>query len=127
MLSLDVAASTTTDSGYEVTVKGGRERTGIDALHWAARGADLGAGEILLNSIEADGTKEGFDLPLITAIRDAVNVPVIASGGAGKAEHFAPAVRAGADAVLAASIFHTGQVSIREVKGALSEEGVTVR
>lgn len=127
VLSLDVAASTATDSGYEVTVKGGRERTGIDALDWAVRGAALGAGEILLNSIEADGTKAGFDLPLIMAIRDAVSVPVIASGGAGTAEDFAPAVRAGADAVLAASIFHTAQVSIHEVKHALSEEGVTVR
>lgn len=127
VLSLDVAASNATESGYEVTVRGGRERTGIDAIAWAVRGAELGAGEVLLNSIEADGTKEGFDLPLISAVRASVNIPIIASGGAGAPEHFGPAVQAGADAVLAASIFHSGLVSISEVKSALAAEGVPIR
>lgn len=127
VLSLDVAASDTTPSGYEVTVRGGRERTGIDALEWAVRGAELGAGEILLNSINADGMQTGFDIALIEAVRAEVSVPLIASGGAGAAEHFPPAVRAGADAVLAASIFHRQLVSIAEVKSALVAEGLVVR
>ncbi|NUQ89604.1 MAG: imidazole glycerol phosphate synthase subunit HisF, partial [Glycomyces artemisiae] len=103
VLSADVASGADTDSGWEVTTHGGRRRTGIDAVEWCARAAGLGAGEILLNSIDADGTKAGFDLPLIAAVRAAVDVPLIASGGAGAAAHFPPAVAAGADAVLAAS------------------------
>ncbi|MGO1405257.1 imidazole glycerol phosphate synthase subunit HisF [Agrococcus casei] len=128
VLSLDVAGGAETDSGWEVTVRGGRERTGIDALEWAERCASLGAGEILLNSIDADGTREGFDIPLTRAVRDRVSIPVIASGGAGSAADFAPAVtEGGADAMLAASIFHSGQVSIAEVKTALAAAGVEVR
>jgi cyclase len=117
----------TTDSGWEVTTHGGRRSTGIDALGWAVRAAHLGAGEILLNSMDADGTKDGYDLDLIRAVRAAVTVPVIASGGAGRLEHFAPAVDAGADAVLAASVFHFGDLTIGEVKKALAAAGHAVR
>jgi cyclase len=116
-----------TDSGFEVTTHGGRRGTGIDAVGWAAQAAELGAGEILLNSMDADGTRDGFDVRLIELVRSAVSVPVIASGGAGAAAHFPPAVAAGADAVLAASVFHFQQVSIAEVKAALAAAGVTVR
>ncbi len=116
-----------TPSGFEVTTHGGRRSTGIDAVEWAARAADLGAGEILLNSMDADGTRRGFDLPLIRLVRAAVHVPVIASGGAGAVEHFLPAVTAGADAVLAASVFHFGDLTIGAVKQALRTGGVTVR
>jgi len=116
-----------TESGWEVTTHGGSRSAGIDALEWARRGAELGVGEILLNSMDGDGTKTGFDLPLIEAVRAVVDVPVIASGGAGSAEHFAPAVRAGADAVLAASIFHFGEVTIGEVKNAMAGDGLVVR
>ena len=101
--------------------------TGIDAVEWAARGAELGVGEILLNSMDADGTRAGFDLPMLRAVRAAVTVPVIASGGAGAAEHFAPAVVAGADAVLAASVFHFRQLTIGQVKAAMAAAGITVR
>ncbi|WP_200174080.1 imidazole glycerol phosphate synthase subunit HisF [Tomitella cavernea] len=116
-----------TASGWEVTTHGGSRSAGVDAIEWARRGAELGVGEILLNSMDGDGTKNGFDLPLIEAVRAVVHVPVIASGGAGKAAHCAPAVRAGADAVLAASIFHFGEVSIAEVKSAMAAEGLVVR
>ncbi len=116
-----------TPSGYEVTTHGGRRGTGIDALQWAERGAALGVGEILLNSMDADGTKNGFDLEMIARVRARVHVPVIASGGAGAVEHFAPAVAVGADAVLAASVFHFGVLRIGEVKDALRREGVEVR
>jgi cyclase len=118
---------TSTPSGFEVTTHGGRQGTGIDAIEWAIRGAELGVGEILLNSMDADGTKDGFDLELISLVRKAVSIPVIASGGAGKASDFAPAVQAGADAVLAASVFHFGTVSIAEVKQALAAAQLTVR
>jgi cyclase len=114
-------------SGFEVTTHGGRRGTGIDAIEWAARGVALGVGEILLNSMDADGTKAGFDLELIEAVRVAVDVPVIASGGAGELAHFAPAVAAGADAVLAASVFHFGQLRIAEVKDVLRAAGRPVR
>ncbi|GAC83331.1 imidazole glycerol phosphate synthase subunit HisF [Gordonia paraffinivorans] len=116
-----------TPSGWEVTTHGGRKGTGIDAIEWARRGQDLGVGEILLNSMDADGTKQGFDLRMLRAVREAVSVPVIASGGAGKVSDFAPAVKAGADAVLAASVFHFGELTIAEVKEAMREEGITVR
>jgi imidazole glycerol-phosphate synthase subunit HisF len=116
-----------TQSGFEVTTHGGRHGTGIDAVDWASRAADLGAGEILLNSMDADGTKDGYDLELIRLVRRAVSVPVIASGGAGKLADFAPAVAAGADAVLAASVFHFGELTIGAVKDALRAEGVEVR
>lgn len=114
-------------SGLEVTTHGGTKSAGIDAIEWARTGQDLGVGEILLNSMDGDGTKEGFDLELLRLVREAVSIPVIASGGAGKAEHFPPAVEAGADAVLAASIFHFGEVSIAEVKEALKAAGQEVR
>ena len=116
-----------TPSGWEVTTHGGRQGTGIDAIEWARRGAELGVGEILLNSMDADGTKAGFDLPMLRAVRAAVTVPVIASGGAGALGDFAPAVRAGADAVLAASVFHFGELTIGQVKAAMAAEGITVR
>lgn len=116
-----------TPSGWEVTTHGGKRGTGIDAIEWAVRGAELGVGEILLNSMDADGTKAGFDLPMIKAVRTAVRIPVIASGGAGEVAHFAPAVEAGADAVLAASVFHFGDMTIGEVKSAMRAEGITVR
>ena len=114
-------------SGFEVTTHGGRRGTGIDAVAWAARAVRLGVGEILLNSMDADGTKSGFDLEMIRAVRAAVTVPVIASGGAGELAHFAPAVGAGADAVLAASVFHFGQLAIGDVKAALRAAGHCVR
>ncbi|NJC69825.1 imidazole glycerol phosphate synthase subunit HisF [Planosporangium thailandense] len=126
-LSLDVRRSAEQPSGFEVTTHGGRRGAGLDAVEWAARAAELGAGEILLNSMDRDGTKDGFDLPLIGAVRAAVDIPVIASGGAGAVEHFPPAVSAGADAVLAASVFHFGQLSIAEVKTALRADGHPVR
>ncbi len=127
VLSLDARRAAGTDSGFEVTTHGGRKSAGLDAVAWAIRAAELGAGEILLNSMDADGTREGFDLPLIEQVRAAVDIPVIASGGAGAVEHFAPAVTAGADAVLAASVFHFGTLRIREVKQALSSAGLPVR
>ncbi|MGH3240189.1 MAG: imidazole glycerol phosphate synthase subunit HisF [Spirillospora sp.] len=127
VLSVDARRAAGTKSGFEVTTHGGRTGTGIDAVEWARRGQDLGVGEILLNSMDADGTKEGFDLEMLRRVRAAVTVPVIASGGAGKVEHFAPAVAAGADAVLAASVFHFGELTISEVKSALREAGDPVR
>jgi cyclase len=116
-----------TDSGFEVTTHGGRRSTGIDAVKWAIEGTKRGAGEILLNSMDADGTKEGYDLELIAMVRREVSVPIIASGGAGKLEDFVPAVVAGADAVLAASVFHFGQLRIDEVKKALADADYPVR
>ena len=119
--------STGTASGFEVTTHGGRQSAGIDAVEWAIRAAELGAGEILLNSMDADGTRDGFDLEMLRAVRAEVSIPVIASGGAGAADHFAPAVEAGADAVLAASVFHFGTLRIGEVKTALAGAGYPVR
>jgi cyclase len=130
VLSVDarrVSGGTATASGYEVTTHGGREGTGIDAVEWARRGEELGVGEILLNSMDADGTKDGYDLEMLTAVRDAVTLPLIASGGAGAVAHFAPAVAVGANAVLAASVFHFGVLSIGEVKAALRAGGYPVR
>ena len=127
VLSVDARRGGGTPSGFEVTTHGGRQGTGIDAVAWAARAADLGAGEILLNSMDADGTRDGYDLPLIELVRSAVTVPVIASGGAGKLADFAPAVAAGADAVLAASVFHFGELTIGQVKDDLRAVGVEVR
>jgi len=126
VLSVD-ARRAATPSGFEVTTHGGREGTGIDAVEWAARGQELGVGEILLNSMDADGTRNGFDLELIKLVRAVVDVPLIASGGAGAVDHFPPAVSAGADAVLAASVFHFGQLRIGEVKDGLRAAGVVVR
>ena len=113
--------------GFEVTTHGGRQGTGLDAVAWCARAAELGAGEILLNSMDADGTKDGFDLELIEAVRREVSVPLIASGGAGVVTDFGPAVEAGADAVLAASVFHFGELTIGQVKDALRSRGLPVR
>jgi imidazole glycerol-phosphate synthase subunit HisF len=126
VLSVD-ARRVSGGASFEVTTHGGRRGTGIDAVQWAARGAELGVGEILLNSMDADGTKSGFDLELIEAVRAVVDVPIIASGGAGELDHFGPAVAAGADAVLAASVFHFGQLRIGAVKDALRAAGCPVR
>jgi len=127
VLSVDARRAAGTDSGFEVTTHGGRRSAGLDAVAWAARAAELGAGEILLNSMDADGTQDGFDLELIRAVRREVSIPVVASGGAGAVEHFPPAVEAGADAVLAASVFHFGTLRIGEVKQTLVGAGHPVR
>lgn len=127
VLSLDIKRSERTESGFVVTTHGGRTETDLDALAWARQAIDLGVGELLVNSIDADGTKQGFDLELIRAVRELSTVPVIASGGAGAAAHFPPAITAGADAVLAASVFHNGELSIGDVKAALAAEGLPVR
>lgn len=116
-----------TPSGFEVTTHGGRKSAGLDAIEWAVRAAELGAGEILLNAMDADGTTDGFDLELIRAVRREVSIPVIASGGAGAVEHFPPAVDAGADAVLAATVFHFGTLRIGDVKAGLAAAGHPVR
>jgi imidazole glycerol-phosphate synthase subunit HisF len=127
VLSVDARRAPGTDSGFEVTTHGGRRSAGLDALTWAVRGAELGAGEVLLNSMDADGTRDGFDLELVRLLREAVSVPLVASGGAGLVEHFPPAVTAGADAVLAATVFHFGTLRIADVKQALAAEGHPVR
>jgi cyclase len=127
VLSLDITRSLDSSSGFVVTTHGGRELTNIDALEWATEAINRGAGELLVNSIDADGTKDGFDIELISAIRSISPVPVIASGGAGSAGDFAPAFLAGADAALAASIFHTKAVTIGEVKSELHKDGFEVR
>ncbi len=127
VLSLDVTRDPRARSGFIVTTHGGRERTDVDAVAWAREAMERGAGELLVNSIDADGTKEGFDLELTAAISEIATVPVIASGGAGELDHFAPALRAGADAVLAASVFHTAYLTVGEVKDAVRAEGMMVR
>jgi cyclase len=127
VLSVDARRAEGTDSGFEVTTHGGRKSAGLDAVGWAKRAAELGAGEILLNAMDADGTQDGFDLELIAAVRREVTVPVIASGGAGRPEHFPPAVEAGADAVLAATVFHFGTLRIADVKATLAAAGHPVR
>jgi imidazole glycerol-phosphate synthase subunit HisF len=127
VLSVDARRAEGPASGWEVTTHGGRRGTGIDAVEWAQRGQDFGVGEILLNSMDADGTRDGYDLPMIAAVRAVTSVPLIASGGAGALEHFALAVAAGADAVLAASVFHFGTLRIGAVKDALRAAGHTVR
>ncbi|MDJ1135294.1 imidazole glycerol phosphate synthase subunit HisF [Streptomyces iconiensis] len=127
VLVLSVDARRTSDGSFEVTTHGGRRSAGIDAVEWAHRAAELGAGEILLNSMDADGTKDGYDTEMIAAVRRHVSLPVIASGGAGGTGHFPPAVEAGADAVLAASVFHFGDLRIGEVKSTLRAAGHPVR
>jgi cyclase len=127
VLSLDVKRSERTDSGFVVTTHGGRTETDLDALVWARQAIELGAGELLVNSIDADGTKAGFDLEMITIMRELSSVPVIASGGAGRVEDFPPAIAAGADAVLAASVFHSGDLTIGDVKRELADAGMVVR
>ncbi len=126
VLSVDVRRADT-ESGFEATTHGGRQSSGRDALEWITEAVERGAGEVLLNSMDADGTKNGYDLDLIHVVRERVGVPVIASGGAGKLEDFAPALSAGADAVLAASVFHFGELTIRDVKSELKRSGFTVR
>ncbi len=131
VLSLDVKrvpeGAPPTPSGFVVTTHGGRALTTLDALEWAREAIERGVGELLVNSIDADGTRDGFDLELVSRMREISSVPVIASGGAGAPEHFAPAVHAGADAVLAASVFHSAQLTIGDVKHALVAEGIEVR
>jgi len=128
VLSVDARRSPEPDGPrYEVTTHGGRRGTGIDAVAWAERGVALGVGDILLNSMDADGTTRGFDLEMTADVRKVVDVPLIASGGAGAVGHFPPAVAAGADAVLAASVFHFGVLRIRAVKEALRDAGYPVR
>ncbi|BDV30563.1 imidazole glycerol phosphate synthase subunit HisF [Microbacterium terricola] len=132
VLSLDVKRASAelrdrVPSGFVVTTHGGRTETELDALEWAREATERGAGELLVNSIDADGTREGFDLELISLMREVSSVPVIASGGAGEVGHFAPAVGAGADAVLAASVFHSGQLTVGDVKSAMADAGIEVR
>ena len=127
VLSLDLKARPNSKEAWVVTTHGGRNETDIDALDWISQCEDLGVGELLVNSIDADGTKAGFDLPLISAIRAVTKLPLIASGGAGKSTDFAPAAQAGADAILAASIFHNREVTIGEAKANLSVNGFEVR
>jgi cyclase len=127
VLSVDARRGGDTESGFEVTTHGGREGTAIDAVEWAAEAERRGAGEILLTSMDADGTRDGYDLDMLAAVRAAVHLPVIASGGAGTVDHFAPAVDAGADAVLAASVFHFGDLRIGDVKAALASSGHAIR
>jgi cyclase len=127
VLSLDARREAGQPSGFGVTTHGGRRAAGLDALAWVREAVDRGAGEVLLNSMDADGTTDGFDTELIRAVKAAVDVPVIASGGAGTARHFVEAARAGADAVLAASVFHYGTLTIAEVKTELAAAGCVVR
>jgi len=127
VLSVDARREEGMPSGYGVTTHGGTRSAGIDALAWVREAADRGVGEILLNSMDADGTVAGFDLEMLRAVRETVDLPLIASGGAGKAEDFVEAVRAGADAVLAASVFHFGTLTVSDVKNALRKAGYPVR
>jgi imidazole glycerol-phosphate synthase subunit HisF len=127
VLSVDARRSPDARSGFEVTTHGGRQSTGLDLIEWIVRGQALGAGEIVVNSMDADGTRDGFDLEMIKAVREKTTLPVVASGGAGTVDHFPPAVEAGADAVLAASVFHFGTMTIGEVKNALASSGAVVR
>jgi cyclase len=127
VISLDLKRSPNTESGYVVTTHGGRNETNLDALAWVRKTIELGAGELLVNSIDADGTRKGFDTEMIEAIRDIVKIPLIASGGAGNASDFIGAAAAGADAILAASIFHEGSVSIQQAKAALKSAGYETR
>ncbi len=127
VLSLDVKRAPGTASGFVVTTHGGRTETSLDALDWAREAIERGAGELLVNSIDADGTRDGFDLELVELMREIASVPVIASGGAGSVADFAPAIKAGADAVLAASVFHSGALTVGDVKEAMRAEGIVVR
>jgi len=127
VLSVDARRSSHAPSGYEVTSHGGRRSTGLDLVEWVGRGCELGAGEIVVNSMDADGTRQGFDGPMLAAVRAVVSVPVVASGGAGAVGDFPAAVAAGADAVLAASVLHFGEMRIADIKGALADAGHPVR
>ncbi|TXL62862.1 imidazole glycerol phosphate synthase subunit HisF [Aeromicrobium terrae] len=127
VLSVDARRSSEQPSGFEVTTHGGRQSVGLDAVAWVKEAVERGVGEVLLNSMDADGTKNGFDLEMIRAVRDVTQVPLVASGGAGRPEHFVEAVEAGADAVLAASVFHFGELTIGDVKNTLRAAGHDVR
>jgi len=128
VVAIDAKKTGATPSGFEISIHGGRTMTGIDLLEWARKIEELGAGEILLTSMDADGTKDGYDIPMTRAVTDIVGIPVIASGGAGTAQHLRDAVlQANADAVLAASIFHYREIPIRELKRYLQKEGIPVR
>jgi cyclase len=127
VLSLDLKLRPNSSDSWMVTSHGGQKETSIDALEWISQAEELGVGELLVNSIDKDGTRNGFDVPLIEAVRGATNLPVIASGGAGNANHFPAAAEAGADALLAASIFHNRSVTIAETKSSLREAGFSVR
>ncbi len=127
VLSLDARREAGMPSGYGVTTHGGSRPAGLDALEWVREACDRGVGEVLLNSMDADGTTDGFDLEMIDAVRQVVDVPLIASGGAGQISHFVDAARAGADAVLAASVFHFGVLTVAQVKQALEAAGFPVR
>lgn len=127
VLSVDVRRNSEMPSGFEATTHGGRQSSGRDALDWITEAAERGAGEVLLNSMDADGTKAGFDLELITKVRAQINLPIIASGGAGNLADFAPAVTAGANALLAASVFHFGELTIGQVKTELANSKFIVR
>lgn len=127
VLSVDVRRCADQPSGFEVTTHGGRVSANRDAIEWIQEGVRRGAGEVLLNSMDADGTKQGFDVELISRVRHEIGIPIIASGGAGALEDFAPAVLAGADAVLAASVFHFGDLTIDEVKDEMRRQGIEVR
>ncbi|NLE96485.1 MAG: imidazole glycerol phosphate synthase subunit HisF [Propionibacterium sp.] len=127
VLSLDARRDERMPSGFGVTTHGGRKDAGVDAVAWAREAARRGVGEILLNSMDADGTTDGFDIEMLRAVRRRVTVPLIASGGAGTVEHFVEAVRAGADAVLAASVFHYGKLRVGDVKEGLRAAGINVR
>lgn len=126
VLSLDLKRADR-PSGFGVTTHGGRNLTELDALEWVRQATDLGVGELLVNSMDADGTRDGFDLELIALVRAASELPLIASGGAGEAEHFPQAAHAGADALLAASVFHEGYLRVEQVKAAVSSSGLEVR
>lgn len=126
VISLDLKRASQ-PSGFGVTTHGGRNLTDLDAFEWIREAQDRGAGELLINSIDTDGTRSGFDIELIEKVREISSLPLIASGGAGKPEHFIEAANAGADAVLAASVFHERQLSIAEVKSAMRQAGVSVR
>ncbi|NLA28467.1 MAG: imidazole glycerol phosphate synthase subunit HisF [Propionibacterium sp.] len=127
VLSLDARREAGMPSGYGVTTHGGTKSAGLDAIEWVKQACERGVGEVLLNSMDADGTTDGFDLEMLEDVRNAIEVPLIASGGAGKAAHFVDAARAGADAVLAASVFHFGVLSVDDVKQALGKAGFPVR
>ena len=127
VLSVDARREESMPSGFGVTTHGGRRSAGVDAIAWAQEACERGVGEILLNSMDADGTTDGFDLEMIRAVRAVVDVPLIASGGAGTVQHFVDAARAGADAVLAASVFHYQTLTIAEVKAGLAAAGFAVR
>ncbi|MGA4507682.1 imidazole glycerol phosphate synthase subunit HisF [Propionibacteriaceae bacterium G1746] len=127
VLSLDARREAGMPSGYGVTTHGGRQSAGLDAIEWVTEAVDRGVGEVLLNSMDADGTTAGFDLEMLEAVRKVVDVPLIASGGAGTVDHFVDAARVGADALLAASVFHFGTLGVAEVKQGLAAAGFEVR